>query len=138
MRESGPKGAVLITACDGRVTEVEHRPLDVVRFGVCPVEVSGIDSLEQAAERGHRALVERASELGNCALAVRFLLRGASGIGRLLSHAPPARSDAFRHAARAVRNPPIWVEGVWAELDPVFGGSWPLDPPVAAAELGVE
>jgi hypothetical protein len=60
---------------------------------------------------------------------VRFLLRGASGIGRLLSYAPPARSDAFRRAARAVGSQPIWVEGVWADLDGELGGSWPLDPP---------
>jgi DNA repair exonuclease SbcCD nuclease subunit len=129
MRESGPKGAVLITAREGRVTEVEHRPLDVARFGVCPVEVGGIHSLDQAAERAHGVLLERAAELGDRALAVRFVLRGTSGIGRLLSYAPPARSEAFRRAAGAVRSPPVWVEGVWADLDGEFGGAWPLDPP---------
>jgi hypothetical protein len=28
--------------------------------------------------------------------------------------------------------PPVWVEGVWAELEGEAGGRWPLDPPGAA------
>jgi DNA repair protein SbcD/Mre11 len=129
MRESGPKGAVLVTAHGGRVAEVEHRPLDVARFGLCAVDVGGIRSLDQAAERAYLVLAERAKGLGSRALAVRFMLRGPSGVGQLLSYAPAARSDAFRRAASAVGSSAIWVEGVWAELDGELGGTWPLDAP---------
>ncbi len=126
MRERGPKGAVLIRVEQGRIAGVEHRSLEVARFGLCVVDIAGIQSLEQAAERAHLELLERATQLGDRALAVRLVLRGPSGIAELLSHAPGLRHEAVRRAVSAVRSHPIWLESIWAEIEGELGGSWQL------------
>jgi DNA repair protein SbcD/Mre11 len=41
MREAGEKGATLVTANDGRILQVEHVPLDVVRWVALDVDVTG-------------------------------------------------------------------------------------------------
>jgi DNA repair exonuclease SbcCD nuclease subunit len=128
MRESGPKGATLITLTGIGIERVEHRPLDVVRFGICPVELGELDSLDQTLERAYLALRQRASLLGERCVAVRFVLRGPGGIGRLLGHAPQVRLDAFRLATLHATGHTGWLEGVWAELAGELGGYWPLDP----------
>jgi DNA repair exonuclease SbcCD nuclease subunit len=53
IREVGPKGCTLVTAEDGRVVNVEHRDLDIMRWAVTVVDagkaVRGDDVLEVAS-----------------------------------------------------------------------------------------
>jgi exonuclease SbcD len=134
MRESGPKGATLITLAGLRIERVEHRPLDAVRFGACPVELGEFDSLDQTLERACLALRQRVRLLGDRGFAVRFVLRGSSGIGRLLGYPPRVRFDAFRLATLHATGNAGWLEGVWAEVSGDVGGCWSLDPHELARE----
>ena len=40
IKETGSKGATLVTIEDGSITEVETRDLDVLRWAVCEVDLS--------------------------------------------------------------------------------------------------
>ncbi|HEX7669997.1 MAG TPA: DNA repair exonuclease, partial [Polyangiaceae bacterium] len=126
IRESGPKGATLVTIDGGRVARVEHRALDVVRFGACRVGVADARTLDEIAERSHRELTLRARAAGARALAVRLLLQGEGGIGELLSHPAAHRIAALRRAVAEVRGASIWLEGIWGELHRELGGAMPL------------
>jgi DNA repair exonuclease SbcCD nuclease subunit len=40
VKEAGAKGATLVTLAGGRITDVVHRPLDVVRWVICDVDAA--------------------------------------------------------------------------------------------------
>ena len=98
------------------------------------MDVSDARSLDDAAERAHEALTHIARRAGQRALAVRLLLRGAPGVGGLLSYSPARRTAALRHAASEVAGAAIWIEGTWGEIDTALGGSFTLDMPSAECE----
>lgn len=79
-RETGPKGATLITASGGRVVAVEPRVLDVARWDLREVDVTEGMHLDDVLESARRA-VESAREVAEAMpLAVRLVLRGTSGL----------------------------------------------------------
>jgi DNA repair exonuclease SbcCD nuclease subunit len=41
IRETGPKGGVLLTVTEGAAPEIRHVPLDVLRWAHLPVDLSG-------------------------------------------------------------------------------------------------
>ena len=47
----GSKGCSLVTVEDGRVTGVEHRTLDVVRWSVCAVDLTEATILDEVYDR---------------------------------------------------------------------------------------
>jgi DNA repair protein SbcD/Mre11 len=56
VRETGPKGCLLVTVRDGRALP-EFRELAVLRWPVCEVDVSGATTAEEALDRVRHALV---------------------------------------------------------------------------------
>lgn len=84
-RELGPKGASLVSVEDGRITRVEHRPLDVVRWDRCQVDVDGLSSLEEVLERATRALEHGIEQADGRWLAARVHLSGTCPAHVLLS-----------------------------------------------------
>jgi DNA repair exonuclease SbcCD nuclease subunit len=89
-RETGAKGAVLVTVEDGMVASVEHRGLDVVRWAVLTAEVGRhVDRSEMrdalreivrvgCADAGHRPVALRLIVTGETALHSELLLQSAS------------------------------------------------------------
>jgi DNA repair protein SbcD/Mre11 len=89
-RETGAKGAVLVTVEDGMVASVEHRGLDVVRWAVLTAEVGRhVDRSEMrdalreivrvgCADAGHRPGALRLIVTGETALHDELLLQSAS------------------------------------------------------------
>lgn len=109
-RETGPKGATLITVEGGAVTDVEHLVLDDVRWDRCVIDASACISTDNVRS----AIAERFSEIVTDAdgrlAAVRVEIAGAS----------PAHEDlwADRHSfeaeVRSLANTGgrLWVEKV--------------------------
>jgi DNA repair exonuclease SbcCD nuclease subunit len=56
IRETGPKGAALVTVNDGRVTAVEHVALDVVRWSLVNIDITAAAADHEAPERIRLAL----------------------------------------------------------------------------------
>jgi DNA repair exonuclease SbcCD nuclease subunit len=101
-RETGPKGATLVTVSDGRIESVEHRALDVVRWTIVEVDVSraadGHDVVDLASESIARALAES----GPITVAARLRIVGSTPRTPLFLRAPsstPTRFDSRQ---------PIW------------------------------
>jgi exonuclease SbcD len=116
-RETGAKGATLVTVEDGSVTSVEERELDVVRWSDCPVDVSEAISAHDVVDRVRAALEAEAESVGDRLLAARIQLRGRTAADSEL------RSDLVRwreeiRAAAMDTGASIWIEKIVFETQP--------------------
>ncbi|HEY3500804.1 MAG TPA: DNA repair exonuclease [Polyangiaceae bacterium] len=132
-RETGAKGAVVVDYEGGRVTSVEHRPLDVVRWARCEVDASRAQTLDDVAEAARLSLLEASRAAGPRLLATRVRITGASAAHAAL-RAEPERATAFvRAAALDVESGAVWIEKVELATRPpgedlldLLGGAGPL------------
>ena len=107
-RETGSKGASLVTVDHGCVTSIEHRGLDVVRWSESIIEVVDCNSLDDVLLATHRALEAELARAEGRLLAARIILRGACG-----AHSEMARKpDQFLNQIRALANEfgNVWIE----------------------------
>jgi DNA repair exonuclease SbcCD nuclease subunit len=78
MRETGAKGATVVTVHDGRIATVEHRPLDVVRWQKVRTDVTGAASGHDVVDLARASLERALAEAGGRVLAARVVLEGTS------------------------------------------------------------
>jgi len=78
IRESGDKGATVVTVEDGRVTAVKHEALDVLRWATLPVSAQEVSRAGDLIERVTAAASAAAERADGRILALRVLLQGAS------------------------------------------------------------
>ncbi|HEX2670140.1 MAG TPA: DNA repair exonuclease [Polyangiaceae bacterium] len=97
-RETGPKGASLVTVEGERVRSVEHRALDAVRWHVAEAEVSAESSLDGVLERVRESLSGAALASDGRLCAVRVRIHGASAAHDQLA----ARSERVVEEVRAL------------------------------------
>lgn len=128
-RETGPKGATLVTVEDGSVASLQALELDVVRWARCEVDVSDARSAHDVISQVRQALEVEAEAAGDRLLATRVQLRGRSAAdGELRSQTERWESE-IRAAALDV-SVPVWVEKV------VFDTQPDLDPDVLIEGAG--
>jgi DNA repair exonuclease SbcCD nuclease subunit len=77
-RETGPKGASLVTVEGGQVRAVEHRALDEVRWHLAEVDVTAERSLDGVLERVRASLAAAVSASEGRLSAIRVRVVGAS------------------------------------------------------------
>lgn len=119
VRETGPKGATLVTVEGGAVQQVEHRALDVVRWETCDVDVSRLETVEDLLE----VLSQRMAELVDAAdgrlLALVITVYGASELHRKLLIAAEHWENEVRALALDVAVGRIWVHRIrWKTSSP--------------------
>ena len=124
IRETGPKGATLVTVQNGRTT-LEHRDFDVMRWFVQDVSVAEARSAEAAIDQVHDALAALRQAEGDKPLAVRVRLHGASEAHKDLLADIEHWTNEVR--ARGTEIADVWVEKV------IFETRSPID--VAAMRL---
>jgi DNA repair exonuclease SbcCD nuclease subunit len=110
VRESGPKGAVVVTFDSAKVTGVEHRALDVVRWAKVTVDVASALTLDDVGDAVQRALVRESVLASERLLAARVELVGASALHAALKADPERVAQTVRAAALDVDAGPVWVE----------------------------
>ncbi|MCO6414626.1 DNA repair exonuclease [Siccirubricoccus sp. KC 17139] len=76
-RECGPKGFVVATVEGGRVSALEHVPIDVVRWARLAVDVSSASTVSEVCPLVSAALMREVQASGDRTLAVRIVLEGA-------------------------------------------------------------
>ncbi len=112
IRETGPKGATLVTVRDRQVAAVAHRPLDDVRWAMLDIaltpELDESAVLDAVRQRLGAALDEADDRL----LAVRLTLRGACGAHAALVRDLGATRDRLHGEATALAGDAIWLEDV--------------------------
>jgi DNA repair exonuclease SbcCD nuclease subunit len=112
IRESGPKGASLVTVRDRRVAAVDHRNLDVFRW--CPIEVpvAGEHDLDSAMGRIGCALSASLEAAEGRPIAARVILNGVTPLHeRLLAEAERVRQGVLAEG-RQYGADAVWIESV--------------------------
>jgi len=77
-RETGPKGAMLITVEDGRIATVEHRALDVVRWHAASFDASAHDDHTEMLTALRDDLAQVAAGADGRPVALRLTIHGAT------------------------------------------------------------
>jgi DNA repair exonuclease SbcCD nuclease subunit len=77
-RETGPKGATLVTVESGVIRSVEHRALDVVRWENVEVDAGSAADAFEVVDLAKSAIAKRAEECDGRVLAVRVIVVGVT------------------------------------------------------------
>jgi exonuclease SbcD len=112
-RETGPKGATLVTVEHGCVTSIEHRPLDVVRWAQIVIDVSDCETFDDVLAGAQRALVEEGDRAGGRLLAARVILQGACNAHGRIAATPEQFLNQLRVLANELGQ--VWLEQVRIE-----------------------
>lgn len=134
IRETGPKGAVLVSVEDDEIVSVEHFPLDSVRWAVVNADVSRCTDMDSVLSTVLRGIEIEISNAGDRALAVRVYLTGAT-----LLHSRLAASGAdlreLVETAAAGFSGDVWIETITVRTTDVLqnpnGSS--IDPTIAGS-----
>lgn len=112
LRETGPKGAMLIEFGHEGVATLQHRVLDCVRWDLIEVDATGCVGRDDVSERVAAAVREAARGAGDRLLAARVAITGVSDAHYTLA----ADSERLRYdviaAAADVAGAQVWIEGV--------------------------
>ncbi len=110
-RETGDKGATLITFSASGVASVEHRSLDVVRWARVEVDATGASSVDEVLERARAAIAEAAEAAAGLLVAARVTVVGATEASGAL-HADSELAGKVRLVAADAAGADAWVEKV--------------------------
>jgi DNA repair exonuclease SbcCD nuclease subunit len=111
-RETGAKGATLITVEDGRVAAVVHRPLDVVRWALVTVDASDAASPDDVVDLVRARLEDAVADADGRMVAARLLVTGATAAHDELSCDVEKWEAQIRGAAIDVGLDAVWLEKV--------------------------
>jgi len=120
-RETGPKGATLVSVEGERVTAVEHRALDDVRWEACTVDATGKKTPDDVLEQVERTLGLAQQRAEGRLVAARVSVHGRTAAHAALGMEVERWVQEVRGLALAARGAGVWIEKVEfatrAELD---------------------
>jgi exonuclease SbcD len=119
IRETGPKGCVLVSVEPGHPAVVEFHTLDVVRWATLTVDVSACtthyDCLDAFASEVGTVL----AEAENLPLVLRVIFAGRTRAHERLAADPELSKEEVRAAALSAAGERVWVEKVRIATSPV-------------------
>ena len=114
-RETGEKGATVLTVSDGHVVDHRHAALDTVRWVQCRVDVSDAMSGDDAVQLARKSLSEAAAQADGRLLAARIVLIGATRAHAALLRAPEHWTAELRAMSLDLGQGDVWLERVKLE-----------------------
>lgn len=112
IRETGPKGCVLVTVDDrGRPGPV-FKPLDVIRWIVADVNAAGAESGYEAVDRACDRISQLVDENEGVPLVVRVIIAGETGAHGELAADAERWANEIRSAVIDSSGERVWVEKV--------------------------
>ena len=120
IREAGPKGCTLVTVESGDIVDVEHRDLDVMRWSLCELDVSGSETVDDIYEQVREGLRSALESAEGRPVAVRLVLQGTCS-----AHAPlhvdlELWIQEYRALATGLGGAGIWLEKVSIKTKPSY------------------
>ncbi|MFV3126911.1 metallophosphoesterase family protein [Niveispirillum sp. KHB5.9] len=110
IRETGPKGAVLVEVQDRTVVGFDHIPLDVVRWAQVEADCTGARNLDDVNAATRAALAHHhAQQSDGRAVIARVTLTGRTALAGLLRDRQTVQRDEVRALAAAIA-PDLWIE----------------------------
>ena len=119
IREAGAKGAVLVTAEDDRIVEVERVFTDVVRWAEVTIEAGTAETIGDAIRIARRAIEENVEETAEGrVLAVRTIFQGRTPIhGQMIRQSDQLVAEV-RSIGAELGGDKVWVEKVKIQTEP--------------------
>ena len=119
IRETGPKGATLVTFHD-KEPELQELVLDSVRWELCQVDVSDVKSFDECLDLCQARLAE-VLESGAETYAVRVELNGRTVIDGSLRGNSDRLANEVRNIGLSTRGAELWIEKVKISTSPPQG-----------------
>lgn len=117
VRETGPKGASLVTVEDGAVVAIEHRALDAVRFCVETIDAANIEDRTALHAAIREAAGAALAAADGRALALRLILSGSSPLhADLAANAREWREEIETLLSSAADD--VWLEKLELKTSP--------------------
>lgn len=136
IRETGPKGAYLVTVEDGELTEALQIPGDVVRWARLSVPVDGCERMSEAVDRVRGAIEQAvARDADGRLLACRIELTGQTDIHDILLASNEYFLAEARGAALGLGEEMAWIERIVIATRPVLDSATLLAREDALGEL---
>lgn len=110
IKETGSKGATLVTVEEGRVIDVEERELDVLRWATCDVDLSECETTENIYAAVRAAFEGEVAKADGRTLAVRLILTGKCPVHAQLLERTGPWTEEFRGIAASLGD--VWLEKV--------------------------
>ena len=111
-RETGAKGAMLLTVEDGRLLDLSHEPVDVLRWAVCRVDATLASDVPEVLERAREAMSAEVAGADGRLLAARVVIEGECGAHAALVRETAALAEQLRACALDVAPDVLWLEKV--------------------------
>lgn len=110
IKETGAKGATLVTVEEGRVVGVEARELDVLRWADCRVDLSECETSDGVYDAVRQGIEQELDRAGGKTLALRLVLEGKSSVHARLLDRTAQWTEEFRGIAVGFGE--VWLEKV--------------------------
>ena len=110
IKETGAKGATLVTVDDGLVVEVEERELDVLRWEVCTVDLAQCETTDSVYNSIRKTLENILRNAEGRTLVIRLILTGECPVHAELFERTEQWTEEFRGIAASLGN--LWLEKV--------------------------
>lgn len=117
-RETGAKGASLVTVEDGDIVELTTVPCDVVRWAVLPVSLADAERFADVIDLIHDALEAAVTEADGRLLACRIVLQGRTAVHDQLIASEDRMLAEARAGALGLGDEVAWVEKVVINTQP--------------------
>jgi hypothetical protein len=136
VRETGPKGATVVSFGAAGLPVLSERVLDVVRWAVCDVDAADLGDVDEVLSAVGAALADAVGAAEGRLLAARVRIVGASAAhGALVRDARRFEWDV-RGAAAEVAGEGAWIEKVQVRTAPVGASAGLASSDDVFAELG--
>lgn len=112
IRESGPKGCLLVTVDDRGQADVRFEPLDVLRWEQCALDATGAEDGYAVVESAAQALGEVVAKSDGRPVAARLEITGGCRAHEKLAADPLRWTNEIRLAAHGLGRGNLWIEKV--------------------------
>lgn len=112
IRETGAKGCVLVTVDNGRVSEFEKIPLDVLRWSLCEVDCTDVEEQQAVLELVRQAIKGEQGGAETRPLAMRIRLIGATQLSDELAAYPDKLEQQIKALGAEIAGDEVWIERV--------------------------
>jgi DNA repair exonuclease SbcCD nuclease subunit len=128
-RETGPKGACLVTVVDDRVVSLEARVLDVIRWSVLSIDVTNCQHLTSVYTTAQEAMRQALNAADGRALALHLTFSGTTALHDDITRLGAELREEIETIAARVSDG-IWIEHIEVATVPPSPAHGP-DPTVA-------
>lgn len=110
IKETGPKGATLVTVEDGQIVEAAEHNLDILRWALCRLDLSECEESDNIYDAVRQIFLRELDLADGKPLALRLVLTGKSSVHAQLLDRTAEWIEEFRGIAASLGN--VWLEKV--------------------------